>query len=162
MRNLQTHFETISETEIERGILHHRDVYLGKVYVDLITDGKQEFLPNDQGQYEEAHGDAAATLKAQIGEASLEMTLAQADSIQLTKHEQVDGAATSVYTLRERFGTTMPEVIRVWIADADHRPLKVEEELRAATAQYQEGIVMQTTSTIYSYNPDVRVRLPGK
>ena len=134
----------------------------------IITDGKREFV-FFKGVYEQEPGDASASLMDQLRHASLQPLLDESEAhTPFLGLEKVDGVEAEVYALAARQGDPRPPTwawegghLRVWVAKADHRLLKVERKenyrLPMKPSQTHASIFVQT----YAYDPNVKVTLPG-
>jgi hypothetical protein len=164
-----TRHSGLNQLQVVRGgALRTLQVFDGRLVFELITDGRREFGPDENGLMEEEHGDAAKSFADQVHLSLRAVVPSRFDGrAQLAGRENIDGAAASVYTWGSRSSVVVreaplrwsmvrpdPETTRLWIAEDNHRPLKLQVRV--------EGPAVQVTTTVFTYDPSVRVVLPGQ
>ncbi len=158
----QTHTFTDGNFQVETlesvgpGLIHIKSVFNGKNAMELITDGKREFL-YEGGRFVEEPGNAAATLASAHNSFSFPLSSKRPPvSVTNLGCESVDGKSNSVYVVVEREPGLLTTT-RLWIADADQRPIKTEKTLLEDGANTIPYLKVVTT---YSYDPSIQVKLP--
>ena len=153
--------DEVTEAQIgTNGVLRLRTTTGVKGQRDLITDGQRLVLRNEQGRYEEAHGEAAALWARWQREFKPDVSRVNRGDALLVGQEEVAGQAASVYRWTEEAHPGGPQEVRVWIANVGFQPLKLEVRRERAAPQATGATVSQTTTTTYGYDPTVEVTLP--
>jgi outer membrane lipoprotein-sorting protein len=140
-------------------MLHWTTENDGQLAMEMWADGKKTYMR--QGPGGEIH-ESPINISSLITQArqsnTLETMIAAAQDLKLVGHENVNGAAASIYTFKST-AMGLDSSIRLWISDTNNLPLKSE----ADTHRELKG---QTTSkksvTTFEYGPSIKIALPGR
>ena len=131
---------------------------------EIYSDGKT-ILSRDgaSGPFTPAHGNVAAQVALARQMATPDVLLAMATGVRFVGRETVKGAPASVYAV-DASVMGMRANARVWVADADHRPLRLDGEVdgEAKRGGSRAGRRIHRSATVtYEYDPTIRVTMPG-
>ena len=149
----------LSMEVVNPNLLHVRTGMGTEIYSDGKTMVSRE---GASGPFAPAHGNVAVTVALARQMATPDAILAMATGVRLTGHETVNGAAASVYAV-DALVMGMRVNARVWVADADHRPLRTEAEINGELKTGGHGgsrRVHRNATVTYDYDPTIRIVLP--
>ena len=140
-------------------LLHLRSGMGTEVYSDGKTVLSRE---GTSGPFAPARGNVAAELALARQMATPDAFLQMATGVRLAGHDNVNGTPASIYAVNALM-LGMRVDGRVWIADADRRPLRVEGEVNgeAKLGSRTGGRRVHRSAVVtYDYDPSIRVVMP--
>lgn len=168
MRRVPAYRATVSEAgastaelwmEVVNPDLLHLRTGMG---TEVYSDGKTILAREGaSGRFAEARGNVAATVAIARQMATPDALLAMATGVRFVSRETVNGTPASVYAI-DALAFGMRVNARMWIADADHRPLRLEGEINGeAKLGARTGRRVHRSATVtYEYDPAIRVTMP--
>lgn len=144
---------------VKPDMLYWKSEENGQVTVEMWSDGKKTYMrqgPTGEIQTAAMEIGSLVTQARQVN--PLETLVTKASELKFIEHEEVNGVGASVYTFKSLL-MNMDSSVKLWISDADHRPLKAEidthRELKAAP-------VRKRTVITYDYDPSIKIVVPAK
>lgn len=141
-------------------LLHLRTGMGTEIYSDGRTILARE---GASGSFTPAHGNVAVTVALARQMATPDALLAMATGVRFVSRDTVNGVPASVYAV-DALVLGMRVNARIWIADADHRPLRVDGE---ADGEVKFGTrtggrrVHRRAVVTYEYDPTIKVTMPA-
>lgn len=149
----------LSMEVVNPNLLHVRTGMGTEIYSDGKTILSRE---GASGAFMPARGNVAAEVALARQMATPDALLAMATGVRFTGRETVNGAPASVYAV-DALVLGMRVNARVWVADADHRPLRVNGEVdgEAKLGGSRPGRRIHRNAVVtYDYDPSIRIVLP--
>ena len=140
-------------------LLHLRTGMGTEVYSDGRTMVSRE---GASGPFAAARGNVAATVALARQMATSDVLLQMATDVRFAGRDSVGGVPASIYAV-DALVLGMRVNARLWVADADRRPLRLEGE---ANGEIKFGgarpghRVHRSAVVTYEYDPSIRVVLP--
>ena len=135
-----------------------------QVKMEMWSDGKKTFMRHGpDGEIKEAPMNMSALITQARQSGSLEALIGMAKELKFVGHEKVNGTSASVYTFKTAI-MGLDSVAKIWISDADNRPLKSESETHGELKIGSgPGRTTNKKSAItYEYDPSIKVVMPTK
>jgi outer membrane lipoprotein-sorting protein len=147
----------VTVEQVKPDLLYWRSEDNGQVTVEMWSDGKKPYMR--QGPAGEIHPapmdvNSLVTQARQVN--PLETLITKAREPKLVGHEEVNGVPASVYTFKSLL-TGMDSSVKLWISDADSRPLKTDTETQR---ELKGAPVHKKTVTTYEYDSSIKIVVP--
>ena len=149
----------LSMEVVNPNLLHLRTGMGTEVYSDGRTILSRE---GASGRFEEARGNVAATVALARQMSTPDALLATATSVRFTGRDTANGQPASVYAV-DALMLGMRVNARVWVADTDRRPLRLEGEVNGEVklgSRTGGRRVHRSATVTYDYDPSIRIVLP--
>ena len=150
----------LSMEVVNPNLLHLRTGMGTEVYADGKTILSRE---GASGSFTEARGNVAATVALARQMATPDALLQMTTGVRFAGHDAVNGQPASVYAVDATM-LGMRVNARVWVADADRRPLRVEGEINGELKLGPHAgagrRVHRSSVVTYQYDPSIRIVMP--
>ena len=140
-------------------LLHLRTGMGTEIYSDGKTIVSRE---GASGPFAEARGNVAATVALARQLATPDALLSMATDVRLAGHDSANGQPASVYAV-DALVMGMRVNARVWVADADRRPLRTEAEINGELEMGGRAAgrrVHRSSVVTYEYDPSIKIAMP--
>ena len=132
--------------------------------MEMWFDGKKTFMRHGpSGEIREVPSTMSAMIAQAREQASVNALLGMAKEAKFVGHDNVNGAPASIYSFKtEMAGFTTTS--KLWISDADSRPLKAEGETHGELkiAAGPEHATNKKSLTTFEYDASIKIVVPAK
>ena len=152
---------TINLESVKPDGLHMKQETGGKVQLEVFSDGKRTLMSQGAGPLQEAPAGMGAMIAATRKTASVEAMAQTARDVAVAGHESVNGGPATAYTFStDAMG--LQSASKLWVSDADHRPLKSESTVRGELQMGGQTVqkLDRTMTITYEYDPSIQIVLP--
>lgn len=142
--------------------LHVKAEKDGMTYFESITDGKRTFMSRDGAKLTELSAQRCAEMKHANDWLAGKAETRRARHVTMVGHEEVNGVSATIYAFDTADVGGLHSVFKDWISDQDHRLLKVENEVTRVKSPGvpQEKAIDMKSSSVFEYDPSIKVTLP--
>lgn len=149
---------------VKPDLFHFKMEDSGRVKMEMWSDGKKTFMRRGaSGEVTEVPSTMSAIIAQAREQASINALLGMARDVRFVGRENLNGTSASIYTFTtEMAGFTTTS--KLWISDADSRPLKAEGETHGEL-KIDAGSGHATNKkslTTFEYDPSIKIVLPVK
>jgi hypothetical protein len=143
---------------VKPNLLYWKSEENAQVTLEMWSDGTKTYMrQGPAGEIRPAAMDVNSLITQARQVNPLETLITKARDLKFVGHEEVNGVRASVYSFKSLL-TGMDSSAKLWISDAESRPLKSE-------TQTDRGIkaapIHKKTVTTYEYDPSIKIVVPG-
>ena len=143
---------------VKPNLLYWKSEENAQVTMEMWSDGKKTYMrQGPAGEIRPAAMDINSLITQARQVNPLETLITKAKDLKFVGNEEVNGVRASVYTFKSLL-TGMDSSAKLWISDAESRPLKSETETHR---DLKAAPVHKKTVITYEYDPSIKIVVPG-
>jgi outer membrane lipoprotein-sorting protein len=150
---------TVTIEMVQPDMLHWTTENDGQVAMEMWADGKKTYMRQGPGgEIRESPININSLITQARQSNALETLVAAAQDLKLVGHEDVNGAAASIYTFKST-AMGLDSSVKLWVSDANNLPLKSEADTRR---ELKGHTTSKKSVTTFEYGSSIQIVVPAK
>ena len=150
---------TVTIEMVQPDMLHWTTENDGQLAMEMWADGKKTYMRQGPGgDIRESPINISSLITQARQSNALETLVAAAQDLKLAGHEDVNGAAASIYTFKST-AMGLDSSVKLWVSDRDNLPLKSEADTRR---ELKGHTTSKKSVTTFEYGPSIQIAVPAK